>query len=261
MDHLFDEFSKSLADSVPRRESLRRLGAVFAGSVLSPLGLGTAWAAKVDPCVAFCKCRIKAQQTKCLAACKACKGNTSRIGGSCGSHTCCSVASCRGVCSNLTSDPNCGACGNNCRSQGQTCCGNDCADLAADASNCGRCGNACPAPPPGEVAICVSGRCQYECAPGTVNCNGECTYVATDPNNCGAAATCAPLMPRIAVGGHAVIAIRAVPSATGIAQTQTLKTPTAARVALCAPMDTLARVYARRWTCELRIGENEQFGR
>src|SRR5260370_30042137 len=33
MDNLFDEFSKSLAESVPRRESLRRLGAVFAGAV------------------------------------------------------------------------------------------------------------------------------------------------------------------------------------------------------------------------------------
>jgi hypothetical protein len=53
MDHLFDEFSKSLAESVPRRESLRRLGAVFAGAVLSPLGLGTAWAGKADPCAAF----------------------------------------------------------------------------------------------------------------------------------------------------------------------------------------------------------------
>jgi hypothetical protein len=68
-------------------------------------------------------------------------------------------------------------------------------------------------------------------------------------------------MPGIAVGEHAVTAIRAVPSATGIALTLTLITPTAARVALCAPMDTLARVYARRLTCELRIGENEQNGR
>jgi hypothetical protein len=31
MDHLFDEFSKSLAESVPRRESLQRLGAGRAG--------------------------------------------------------------------------------------------------------------------------------------------------------------------------------------------------------------------------------------
>jgi hypothetical protein len=35
MDQLFDEFSKSLAESVPRRESLRRLGAVFAGATAS----------------------------------------------------------------------------------------------------------------------------------------------------------------------------------------------------------------------------------
>jgi hypothetical protein len=57
MDNLFDEFSKSLAESVPRRESLRRLGAVFAGAVLSPLAVGTAWAGRRDPCKAFCKCR------------------------------------------------------------------------------------------------------------------------------------------------------------------------------------------------------------
>ena len=101
MDHLFDEFSKSLAESVPRRESLRRLGAVFAGAVLSPLGLGTAWAGRRDPCAAFCKCRTTKQQSQCLAACRACNGNTGRIGGSCGSYVCCSTAACGGVCSDL----------------------------------------------------------------------------------------------------------------------------------------------------------------
>ena len=35
MEHFYDEFSKSLAASVPRRESLRRMGAVFAGAVLT----------------------------------------------------------------------------------------------------------------------------------------------------------------------------------------------------------------------------------
>ena len=49
MDDLFDEFSKSLAESVPRRESLRRLRVVLAGAVLSPLGLGAAWAGRQDP--------------------------------------------------------------------------------------------------------------------------------------------------------------------------------------------------------------------
>jgi hypothetical protein len=192
MDHLFDEFSKSLAESVPRRESLRRLGVVFAGSVLSTLGLGTAWAGRTDPCKAFCKCRDKKQQSQCLAVCQNCNRDTGRIGGSCDRYVCCSKAACRGVCSNLTSDPNCGACGNNCGAFGATCCGGHCADLSSDIDNCGRCGVVCAAPPPGEVAICVSGWCQYECAPGTVNCNGKCTYVATDPNNCGACGNVCP---------------------------------------------------------------------
>ena len=70
MERLWDEFSKSLAESVPRRESLRRLGAVFAGAVLSPLGLQTAWARTQDPCKAFCKCRNSKQQSQCLAVCQ-----------------------------------------------------------------------------------------------------------------------------------------------------------------------------------------------
>jgi hypothetical protein len=187
MDHLFDEFSKSLAESVPRRESLRRLGAVFAGAVLGPLGLGTAWARGTDPCLAFCKCSKKAQQSQCLQACRACSGNTSRIGGSCGSYTCCSIAACHGACSNLKSDPNCGACGHNCGALGETCCGNYCADLANDVFNCGRCGTACAAPPPYEYVACVSGACVYDCVPGADDCgDGTCTPLGFDPANCGA---------------------------------------------------------------------------
>jgi hypothetical protein len=192
MTHPWDEFSKSLVESVPRRESLRRLAAVFAGAVLSPLGLETAWAGKVDPCKAFCKCRNGIQQNQCLAACKACNGNTSRLGGSCGSYTCCSIASCKGVCSNLKSNPNCGACGNDCRVYGEACCGNYCADLKNDVFNCGRCGNVCPAPPFGEDVACVSGTCEYDCASGAVDCNGTCTFLDWDPDNCGACGNVCP---------------------------------------------------------------------
>jgi hypothetical protein len=61
-DH-FDEFSKSLAEkSVPRRQTLRLLGAAVAGAMLSPLGLKSAWAATPDPCKAFCRCSNKGQQ-------------------------------------------------------------------------------------------------------------------------------------------------------------------------------------------------------
>jgi hypothetical protein len=193
MDHLFDEFSKSLSESLPRRESLRRLGAVFAGAILSPLGMETAWAKGPDPCAKFCQCRNARQQSQCLAACKACNSNTSRLAGSCGSFTCCSIAACKGVCSNLKSNPNCGACGNDCRVYGETCCGNYCADLKNDAFNCGRCGAVCPAPGPHEYVACVSGQCVYDCVQGAEDCgDGTCTNLESDPDNCGACGNVCP---------------------------------------------------------------------
>ena len=116
MDHLFDEFSKSLAESVPRRESLRRIGFALAGAVLSPLGLSTAFAAG-NPCRTFCKCRNKSQQNACLAACNACNGNTSNLCGSCGSYVCIDL---------LNNFDNCGACGRGCITAtiGSTTCSN-----------------------------------------------------------------------------------------------------------------------------------------
>src|SRR5215218_9116104 len=101
MTHPWDEFSKALAEEVPRRESLRRLGVVLAGIVLGPLAAGTARAggkgkpvrtgprAATDPCRTFCKCRNKAQQNACLAACRACSGDTRRLCGACGTYVCC----------------------------------------------------------------------------------------------------------------------------------------------------------------------------
>jgi len=194
MSQQWDEFSKSLAEeSLPRRETLRLLGAALAGVALSPLGLGTAWAGRSDPCKSFCRCSNKAQQNQCLAACKTCQGNTSRLGGSCGKYVCCPTASCRGVCSDLRSDPNCGACGYNCTDLGETCCGNYCADLANDFDNCGGCGMRCDEPAPFEQGACVQGACVYECAEGTDDCgDGVCTYLGFDPANCGACGNVCP---------------------------------------------------------------------
>jgi len=156
-----DEFSKLLAESVPRRESLRLIGAVLAGAVLSPLGLGTAWAAGPDRCRAFCRwCSNKAQRNQCLAACRACNGNTSRLCGSCGAYTCCPT--------------------------GTACCNGYCADLAHDVYNCGGCGTPCDAPGPYETVACVGGECVYGCVAGALVCNGTCTPVNSDPRNCGA---------------------------------------------------------------------------
>jgi hypothetical protein len=192
MTHLFDEFSKAMDESVPRRESLRRLAAALAGAILSPLGRGIAGGAEKNPCKAFCRCSNKTQQNQCLAACQKCNGNSSRIGGSCGWHVCCPTAACRGVCSNLNADPNCGACGNNCRAIGETCCGSYCADLDFDFNNCGACGIRCDDPAPYEYGACVEGACFYDCVEGAVDCNGACIPVLSDPFNCGACGNVCP---------------------------------------------------------------------
>jgi hypothetical protein len=160
MTHCWDEFSKSLAEPLPRRESLRRLGAVFAGAVLSPLGLDSALARNPDPCKAFCKCRNKRQQDQCLKACKACNKDTRRVCGSCGSYVCCG--------------------------SGRTCCSGYCTDLDDDVLNCGACGSMCDPPGPYEFGACIDGECTYVCADGAVDCDGVCTLLASNPDNCGA---------------------------------------------------------------------------
>jgi hypothetical protein len=191
MSHQWDEFSKSLAESVPRRESLRRLGVVFAGAVLSPVGLGTAWARGADPCKTFCNQCPKSRRPNCLTACRACGNNPSRLCGACWGGW-----SCPDFANNVS---NCGACGNVCWPgpfedsacfdgecvyacvEGAVRCDGSCTFLAWDPDNCGACGNVCPASAP----ACSGGFC-YECAPPSVNCGGYCALLDTDPHNCGA---------------------------------------------------------------------------
>ena len=161
-----DEVSKLLAESVPRRESLRRIGAVLAGAVLSPLGVGTAWARGPDRCKSFCKCSNRAQRNQCLAACRACNGNTSRLCGSCGAYACCARSA--------------------------ACCNGYCTDLDNDFDHCGGCGAWCDDPAPYEQGACVGGECVYGCVAGAIVCNGRCTPVNSDANNCGACGNVCP---------------------------------------------------------------------
>lgn len=157
MTHHWDEFSKSLAEkSVPRRQSLRLLGAALAGAFLCPLGVGTALAAGRDPCKAFCRCRNKYQQNACVQACRACNGDTSRLCGSCGS-------------------------------------GYACTDLGFDFYNCGACGHVCDEPGRYEEGACIYGRCEYACVEGAADCgDGTCTGLRDDPTNCGACGNVCP---------------------------------------------------------------------
>lgn len=213
MSQHWDEFSKSLAEPLPRRESLKRLGLVMTATILGPLGArfasgGHHRGSQSDPCKAFCKCRNKRQQNQCLSACNACDKDTSRLGGSCGNYICCGTdqTPCGGYCADLASDPdNCGACGSLCAAPGPneygTClfgqceygcyegavyCGDICTFLDSDQANCGSCGNACDQAGPNEYAICISGQCEYGCYDGAVYCGGICTSLNYDPANCGA---------------------------------------------------------------------------
>ena len=168
MSHHWDEFSKSLAEPLPRRESLRRLGLALTATVLVPLGSEFAWAGprRQDPCQAFCTCRNKRQKDQCLRTCKACSQEVNRLAGSCGDYVCC---------------------GN-----GQVSCGDYCADLALDPYNCGACGHVCAEPGPYEQGMCIFGECEYACVDGAVDCNGACTFLEWDPDNCGACGNLCP---------------------------------------------------------------------
>ena len=151
MSHEWDEFCKSLAEPIPRRETLRRLGFLFAGAVLTPLGLGTAWAGGgTDGCTAFCNKCPTSQRTSCLTACRACKNGPSHL---------------------------CGSCAN----------GYACTDFLNDVQNCGACGHNCwVGAGANEDASCINGACAYACVEGAVDCSGTCTFLDSDPDNCGA---------------------------------------------------------------------------
>jgi hypothetical protein len=172
MTHRWDEFSKSLAEPVPRRESLKRLGAVLAGAVVSPLAATTVWAggkrrtAGQDPCQSFCRCRDKKQQNQCLKVCNACNKAPGRLAGGCGSYVCCAASTIS--------------------------CGSYCADVSNDFYNCAACGRACPPPGPNQKGACRSGTCQYWCVEGAVLCSGTCTFLDRDPDNCGACGNVCP---------------------------------------------------------------------
>jgi hypothetical protein len=95
----------------------------------------------------------------------------------------------------MTSNQNCGACGNACPAgsvcsmgqcslscqQGLTNCNGKCSDLQQDDANCGACGTAC-----GAGTVCSGGTCVATCGAGLALCNGACTNLSTSNQNCGA---------------------------------------------------------------------------
>ena len=121
----FDELTKVLARSTPRRYALKTIAATTLGGILGLSGLGTVFA-------------------------RPCKPN----GIGCNSNSqCCSGGCCHGTCTDLGTASNCGACGHTCTS-GQTCCSGTCVNTQNDPNNCGGCGIVCP-----EGVGCSGGLC------------------------------------------------------------------------------------------------------
>jgi hypothetical protein len=59
-------------------------------------------------------------------------------------------------------------------------CGDTCVDLQTDLNNCGACMAAC-----GGAKVCVQGKCQDACPPGSTRCTDKCVSTDVDRTNCG----------------------------------------------------------------------------
>jgi hypothetical protein len=170
MNDRFDELAKSLAEGVPRREALRRLGGGLLTAMLASLGLENAWGqggggGSFTKCSTYCNTLPRPQRSNCNSACRQCGGNTSNLCPSKDSDkvTCCSQGQvcCGGVC---CSSANC--VGQVCAlcPQGQALCGATCCPLTQVCCNGVCCG-------PGQT--CISGMCQAQptCLADGSQCN------------------------------------------------------------------------------------------
>jgi hypothetical protein len=126
----------------------------------------------------------------------------------------------------LSSQENCGACGNSCGSAPNatgrcafgacqlTCATNfgDCdrdpangceTDLRTSVSHCGVCGTVC-APPPGGSPSCAMGRCSAVCPTGQTLCAGSCVDTQTDNAHCGACGNACGMFSRCGAGSCSI---------------------------------------------------------
>ena len=123
---------------------------------------------------------------------------------------------------NLTTEENCGFCGNACSPdqrcvntglkyeclcrEGWSLCGDQCVSFVDDANHCGGCGVKC-----NTGSYCSYGSCVARCPIGWADCNGDptdgCeTYIDADPRNCGVCGrACDGVAGQPCVGGQCVV--------------------------------------------------------
>jgi hypothetical protein len=155
MENRFDALAKSLADSVSRREAVRRLGAGLAGLVLASLGARPAAAQGNRDCAHFCHSIFTGD------AAGHCSSDAAHGTGICYQCGPAAPAGHPDLCSVAGIGPTC------CPSTAPNCCRGQCVDLASDTSNCGMCGNGCSGPTNGNGhAVCNQGTCDIVCDSG-----------------------------------------------------------------------------------------------
>jgi hypothetical protein len=215
MENPFDRLAKTLAEEVPRREAIRRLGGGLAGALLASLGLERAWGQGNSVCAGWCvanfppgpardTCKSSAAHgggpcydcgpagdnrglcpgggqggVCCAVGAPCCNGACCVVG-----QTCCPSPSGTPYCTTLGSNSDCAFCGDVCPPEQPTCCGTTCVNTATDLNNCGACGNVCLG---GQLPAC---------------CAGGCTDLATDDFNCGFCGhRCDPAHSEVCTGG------------------------------------------------------------
>jgi Stigma-specific protein, Stig1 len=218
MNEAFDELAKALAEDVSRREALRRVGGVLAGTLLASFGLKTAWGAcPQGKTLCSGKCvNLQTDDKNCGSCGTVCSRGQSCVNGTCtsgggggGGGGCPSgQTKCNGKCVDLATDPNnCGSCGHVCPyGTNQLCCSGTCVEQWNDRQNCGTCGNTCSSDKFCVSGVCTCeywqtdcdgtcfnlqndsancGSCGHACGSGETCCNWACTSLLSDPNNCG----------------------------------------------------------------------------
>jgi hypothetical protein len=194
MESRFDEITKVLAQGIPRREALWRLGGLFGGAVLGSLGWGNKAKAEstASECAHFCNENFEGghERAECKRICKGCGGPK---------HTCLGPQGTAPICCKPDLKCCCGTCGDvegfccddKCCPAGSLCCATAAGGLVcvpSDERNCGECGNRCINGP--VVGKCCHNQCCYpphQCCPTAVAgaVVPVCTDLSSDPANCG----------------------------------------------------------------------------
>jgi hypothetical protein len=119
MQNCFDEITKLLGASIPRRQALRAIGGIVGGVLLEMLGFERKAGAQVAPsqqllCIQLCRSAQRVQNIwrRCMLICLGCPSAATQLCGAGGAIVCCPAGT---VCL-------AGACTVPCGALGQPCC-------------------------------------------------------------------------------------------------------------------------------------------